>query len=98
MPESFASIRRWDLAVLCLFVLVATISARTATAGPDSVCLADLDRVQARMAEFDRLYAKCRVAGIAPDYPAVAKTTLEQFIPLAREDARARMSNGPNWS
>ena len=95
MPESFASIRRCALSVLCLFVPVATIPARAATAGPDSVCLADLDRVQARMAEFDRLYAKCRVAGIALDYPAVAKTTLEQFIPLAWKTPGAGRQTGP---
>ncbi len=39
------------------------------------------------MAQFNQLYEKCRAGGIPLDYPTVAKTTLEQFIPLAREDA-----------
>jgi len=58
-----------------------------AAAASDSACLAELDRVQAGLAEFNRLYEQCRAAGIPLDYPAVAKTTLEQFIPLARADA-----------
>ena len=58
-----------------------------AGAASDSACLAELDRVQAGMSEFNGLYEECRAAGIPLDYPAVAKTTLEQFIPLARADA-----------
>src|ERR1035438_6295716 len=58
-----------------------------AAAASDSACLAEIDRVQAGMAEFNQLYEQCRVAAIPLDYPAVAKTTLEQFIPLAHADA-----------
>src|ERR1035441_2031108 len=58
-----------------------------AGAAADLTCLAELDHVQADMVEFNRLYEQCRAAGIPLDYPAVAKTTLEQFIPLARADA-----------
>jgi len=72
-------------AVLLSLALLNPPQSRAAAA--DSACLAELDRVQAGMSEFNQLYEKCRAAGIPLDYPAVAKTTLEQFIPLARADA-----------
>ena len=40
------------------------------------------------MKVFNELYAKCHARKIPLDYPTVAKTTLDQFIPLAREDAQ----------
>lgn len=58
-----------------------------ASAEPDKDCLAELVAVQSRMAEFNQLYEECRVQKIPLDYPTVAKTMLEQFIPLARQDA-----------
>lgn len=50
------------------------------------VISADLDGVQARMAEFDKIYNQCRAKGIALDYPTVTRTMLTQFLPFARED------------
>ena len=47
-----------------------------------------IDRVDARMKEFNDLYAKCAAKKIRLDYPTVAKTMLEQFIPLARQDVK----------
>src|ERR1039458_6283273 len=76
------------LEVSAIFLSLTLLSPPPAGAGAasDSACLAELDRVQAGMSEFNRLYEQCRAAGIPLDYPAVAKTTLEQFIPLARAD------------
>jgi len=71
---------------LC-FALLTDTPARAAAATPDAACLAELDRVQARMTEFNQLYEQCRKKKIPLDYPTVAKTMLEQFIPLARQDA-----------
>jgi hypothetical protein len=48
----------------------------------------DLDRIEARLKEFDALYEKCRKKGIPLDYPKAARTTLQQFIPYAREDVQ----------
>ena len=53
-----------------------------------SVLLAELDVVEERLGEFNELYQKCEAKKLALDYPAVARTMLEQFIPLARRDAR----------
>jgi len=64
----------------------------------DSPILADLDRVQARMQEFNKLYDQCRARGIRLDYPTVAKTTLEQFIPLAQKDVRSGLDYRAKWS
>jgi len=50
--------------------------------------MAAIDRVAARMPEFDSIYEQCRAKGIPLDYPTTAKTLLEQFIPLERGDAR----------
>jgi hypothetical protein len=77
------------LEVSAIFLSLALLFPAPTRAGAasDSACLAELDRVQAGMSEFNRLYEQCRAAGIPLDYPAVAKTTLEQFIPLARADA-----------
>ena len=54
----------------------------------DSPVFADIDKVEARKREFDALYKQCRAKKINLDYPTTAKTMLEQFIPLAREDVR----------
>ncbi|MHB1000519.1 MAG: beta-galactosidase [Armatimonadota bacterium] len=51
------------------------------------VILADIDKIESRLKEFDSLAAKCRAKNIPIDYPMVARTMLEQFIPLARNDA-----------
>ena len=66
---------------LVLAVLALGCSARASL-------VSDIDNVEARMKVFNELYAKCHARKIPLDYPAVAKTTLEQFIPLAREDAQ----------
>src|ERR1035441_7778299 len=77
------------LEVSAIFLSLALLFPAPTRAGAasDSACLAELDRIQAGMSEFNQLYEQCRSAGIPLDYPAVAKTTLEQFIPLARADA-----------
>lgn len=54
----------------------------------DSPVLANLDKIQARKQTFDKLYKQCQAKGIKLDYPTVAKTMLEQMIPLAYEDVR----------
>src|ERR1700722_17037676 len=71
---------------LFLALMIAAL-ARAAVAEPDQACLAGIDRVQARMTEFNQLYEQARKQKIPLDYPAVAKKMLEQFIPLARTDA-----------
>lgn len=76
------------LILQCLPAVALSCALACASAAPDPACLAELDRVQARMAEFNQLYEKCQAEGIPLDYPAVAKATLEQFIPLARQDAQ----------
>ena len=53
----------------------------------------ELDRIEARMREFNELYKKCQAKKIPLDYPTVAKTMLDQFIPMARQDAR----DGVDW-
>ncbi len=45
-----------------------------------------LSLAEKRLPEFLELYRKCGAKGIPLDYPRVAKTTLDQFIPLTRED------------
>ena len=71
-----------------LFVALTIVAlARAAFAEADQACLAEIDRVQARMEEFNQLYEQCRKKKIPLDYPTVARTMLEQFIPLARADA-----------
>ncbi|MHB0999788.1 MAG: beta-galactosidase [Armatimonadota bacterium] len=45
-----------------------------------------LERVEERLREFDSLAAKCRDKNINLDYQMVARTMLEQFIPLTRQD------------
>ncbi len=83
MTLQFGSVAGGAVAgLLCLAPMIAT-PARAA----DPACLAEIDRAQARMTEFNQLYEECRSAGIPLDYPTVARTMLEQFIPLAREDA-----------
>jgi len=54
-----------------------------------AVIVADIDRVEERVKELDKLLAACKARGIPVDYPASARTMLAQFIPLARGDARA---------
>jgi len=51
------------------------------------VLLKDIGRVEKRVRELDTLLAKCAKQSIPTDYPTVAKTMLEQFIPLAKQDA-----------
>lgn len=70
-----------------LVALMIAALADAAFAEADQACLAKIDRVQARMTEFNQLYEQCREKKIPLDYPTVAKTMLEQFIPLARMDA-----------
>lgn len=71
-----------------LFVaLIIAVLACASFAEPDQTCLAEINRVQARMVEFNQLYEQCRKEEIPLDYPTVAKTMLEQFIPVARSDA-----------
>ena len=77
-----------------LFVaLIIAALARAAFAEPDQACLAELDRVQARMTEFNQLYDQCRQVNIPLDYPTVTKTMLEQFLPLAHQDAEGADTN-----
>lgn len=53
------------------------------------ILLAEIDAVEKRLkGEFTALYEKCRAKGVPVDYPTSTKTMLEQFIPLARSDAR----------
>jgi len=63
-------------------------SGSTGTEVADSPVFADIDKVEARKREFDALYRQCQARRISVDYPTTAKTMLEQFIPLAREDVR----------
>ena len=53
----------------------------------------DIDRAEAKLKEFDELYAKCRAKKIPLDYPTAAKTLAAQFIPYAREDVQ----KGQEW-
>ncbi len=62
-----------------------------------SQTLDDLDKVEARMKEFNDIYNKCKARGIRLDYPTVAKTTIEQFLPLAREDVRKGYDYRAQW-
>ena len=60
----------------------------------DSPISADIDKAEARFnGEFMSLYKKCQAKKVPLDYPTVAKTMLEQFIPLARHD----IQNGHDW-
>ena len=87
MAVQFVSRVRAAVAVRLFLALIIETPARAASTAPDSACLAQIGFAQARMTEFNQLYEQCRLAGIPLDYPAVAKTMLEQFIPLARKDA-----------
>lgn len=70
-----------------LILIIAGGAAHALTATMDKAALsAALDKVDARTREFNDLYARCRAHKIRLDYPTVAKTTLDQFIPLARQD------------
>jgi len=81
------STARDGMKILLFLALILAGSTQAAPTAPDSACLAEIDAAQARMTEFNQLYERCRAAGILLDYPAVAKTMLEQFIPLGRKDA-----------
>lgn len=59
----------------------------------ESPISAEIDRAEARLREFNDLYRRCRAKGISLDYQDVAKTMLDQFIPLAREDVQ----KGHDW-
>ncbi len=78
--------RRYNWMVF-LFLATAALARAAAGPAPDADCMAALDRIQDRMTEFNRLYDELCDAAIPRDYPAVAKMTLEQFLPLARTDA-----------
>ena len=54
------------------------------------ILLAGIDAVESRLkGEFAQLYAKCNAKGIPTDYPTASRTMVEQFIPLARQDAKS---------
>jgi len=76
------------LPVLALITLGCAAHAALAPLDKEIIS-AKIDRVDARMREFDDLYARCAAKKIRLDYPTVAKTTLEQFIPLARQDVKS---------
>jgi len=76
------------LPVLALIALGCAAHAALAPVLAKEAILAEIDLVEARMKEFNGLYARCAAKKIPLDYPTVAKTTLEQFIPLARQDAK----------
>src|ERR1022692_1955591 len=86
-----AMVKNWHnifaTAARFLVALMLAALARAAFAEADQACLGKIDRVQVRMTEFNQLYEQCREKKIPLDYPTVAKTMLEQFIPLARTDA-----------
>lgn len=63
----------------------------------DSPTLNDLDAVEARMKDFNELYNQCKAAGIRLDYPTTARTTVDQFLPLAREDVRSGYEYRAKW-
>lgn len=63
-----------------------------------SPTLDDLDKVEARMKDFNALYARCKAAGIRLDYPTAAKTMIDQFLPLAREDVRMGYEYRAKWA
>lgn len=52
-----------------------------------SVLLKDIEAVEKRVRKLDVLLEKCAKRNIPVDYPQVAKTMLEQFIPLTKQDA-----------
>jgi hypothetical protein len=85
MVSRFGWFIHW--AVTLSFALILATAAYADSAKPDAALLAELDRIEARLPEFDRLYDMCRANGIPLDYPTVAKTMLTQFLPLARADA-----------
>ena len=64
----------------------------------DSPLFAELDKVAARRAEFDALYKQCAAKKIDLSYPTAAKTMLDQFMPLAREDARMGFEYRTKWA
>ena len=63
----------------------------------DSPTLNDLDAVEERMKEFNEIYNQCKAAGVRLDYPTAAKTTIDQFLPLAREDVRKGYEYRAKW-
>jgi hypothetical protein len=73
------------------------VSGKSAFEIVNSPTLDELDRVEARMEEFNDVYDRCKAAGIRLDYPTVAKTTIEQFLPLAREDVRNGYEYRAKW-
>ena len=81
---------RITLAVMVIFALSVTAVAD----GLDPSILAGIDQAEQRFGgQFSELYEKCRAKGIPIDYQTVAKTMLEQFIPLARKD----FQDGLEW-
>lgn len=73
------------------------VSGKTTFEIVDSPTLNALDEVEKRMKGFNNLYNKCKAAGIRLDYPTVAKTTVDQFLPLAREDVRKGYDYRAQW-
>lgn len=56
-----------------------------------AILLASLDRIEQRLdGEFATLHLQCAAQGLPLDYPEAARTTIRQFLPLEREDARGR--------
>ncbi|MDH7482513.1 MAG: beta-galactosidase [Armatimonadota bacterium] len=63
-----------------------------------SAISADLDKVEAKLKDFDALYKKCKMKGIPLDYPRVTRTMVEQFLPLARMDLQKGEITRANWA
>ena len=83
-----AAVRQLDFLVRVLDGkgrVIASASQKVEKLSP-AVIAGDIDRVEARLKEFNALYEKCRAKGIPLDYPTAARTMLAQFIPLTRED------------
>ena len=73
-------------------------SGNTAFEVVDSPTLDDLDRVEARMKDFNKLYAQCKASGVRLDYPATTKTMIDQFLPIARQDVRSGYEYRAKWA
>ena len=85
------------IAAIAFFTMIigtATWAEEAKKADTPSPYLAQIDKVEARLTgEFMSLYKKCQAKKIPLDYPTVAKTTLDQFIPLAKYD----VEHNHNW-
>lgn len=74
------------------------VSGNTAFEVVDSPTLDELDRVEARMEDFNSLYAQCKAAGVRLDYPTTTKTMIDQFLPIARADVRSGYEYRAKWA